>query len=57
MAKITSRTIVTENPHGKQVENLLEYASTAPIEFSDIVEQMITTFPDGKILLCLFDFV
>lgn len=49
-AKVTSRTIVTENPHGKEVQNLSNYASTAPIEFSEIVDQMITTFPDGNSL-------
>lgn len=48
IAKVTSRTIVTENPIGKEAESLLNYAATAPIEFSEIVDQMITSFPDGN---------
>lgn len=48
IAKVTSRTIVTENPEGKEVETLLNYASTAPIEFSEVVDEMITSFPDGN---------
>lgn len=48
IAKVSNRTIVTENPHGKEVQNLLNYAATAPIEYSEIVEQIITTFPDGN---------
>lgn len=45
---MSSQTLVTENPHGKEAQNLLDYAKTAPIEFSEIVDQMITTFPDGN---------
>lgn len=48
VAKVTTRTIVTENPHGKEVDSLLKYASTAPIEFSEIVDHMVTALPDGN---------
>ncbi|KAL1491662.1 hypothetical protein ABEB36_012224 [Hypothenemus hampei] len=44
IAKTTGRTIVTENPIGKEAQELLEYAQNAPVETFQIVEQMITSF-------------
>ncbi|KAG5897442.1 hypothetical protein JTB14_002703 [Gonioctena quinquepunctata] len=46
IAKVTSRTIVTENPEGREVQLLLNFAKNAPIETFEIVDQMITTLPD-----------
>lgn len=48
IAKFTNQTLVTENPNGKESQNLLKYALTAPIEIDEIVDQMITTYPDGN---------
>ncbi|CAH1155516.1 unnamed protein product, partial [Phaedon cochleariae] len=46
IAKVTNRTIITENPQGNEVQLLLNYAQTAPIETFEIVDQMINTLPD-----------
>lgn len=52
---MTGQTIVTENPYGREAQNLLNYALTAPLEFSEIVDQMVTAYPDGNNLhICLF---
>ncbi|XP_074026715.1 meiosis specific with OB domains hold'em isoform X2 [Leptinotarsa decemlineata] len=46
IAKVSNRTIVTENPEGKEVQLLLDYAKDAPIETFEIVDQFLTTLPD-----------
>ncbi|KAJ8917450.1 hypothetical protein NQ315_005497 [Exocentrus adspersus] len=46
IAKVSSRTIVTENPHGAEVEALLSYAQNAPIQTFEIVDQLVTALPD-----------
>uniref|UniRef100_A0A6P7G0N5 Meiosis-specific with OB domain-containing protein n=1 Tax=Diabrotica virgifera virgifera TaxID=50390 RepID=A0A6P7G0N5_DIAVI len=47
-ASVAGRTIVTENPKGKEVDLLLNYAKDAPIETFAIVNQIITALPDRK---------
>ncbi|KAJ8934928.1 hypothetical protein NQ314_013087 [Rhamnusium bicolor] len=46
VAKVTTCTIVTENPEGREVLPLLNYAKNAPIETFEIVDQLITALPD-----------
>ncbi|XP_072397661.1 meiosis-specific with OB domain-containing protein [Diabrotica undecimpunctata] len=46
LASVSGRTIVTENPKGKEVDLLLNYAKDAPIETFAIVNQIITALPD-----------
>lgn len=49
VAKVTSRTIVTENPDGREVHLLLNYAKTAPIETFEIVDHLLAELPDRKL--------
>ncbi|CAH1109944.1 unnamed protein product [Psylliodes chrysocephalus] len=46
IAKVTGRTIVTENPESKEAQKLLIYAKMAPIETFDILDQLITSLPN-----------
>lgn len=48
-ASLTNRSIITENPIGQEALALANYAKTAPIETTDILNQFITTLPDREI--------
>ncbi|CAG9858492.1 unnamed protein product [Phyllotreta striolata] len=47
--KVTARSIVTENPEGKESQMLANYAKEAPIETFDIVGQIVTALDDPNI--------
>ncbi|CAH1369705.1 unnamed protein product [Tenebrio molitor] len=47
-ASLTNRSIITENPIGQEALALANYAKTAPIETTDILNQFITTLPDPE---------
>lgn len=40
---------MTENPDGREVHLLLNYAKTAPIETFEIVDHLITELPDRSL--------
>ncbi|KAJ8952495.1 hypothetical protein NQ318_003291, partial [Aromia moschata] len=46
VVKATGRTIVTENPDGRETQLLLNYAKTAPIETFEIIDQLLTALPN-----------
>ncbi|RZB84944.1 meiosis-specific with OB domain-containing protein, partial [Asbolus verrucosus] len=45
-ATLTNRSIVTENPIGEEAISLANYAKSAPLETSAILDQLITALPD-----------
>lgn len=49
---ISSRTIITEDPVGAPAETLRNYARTAPIYQSDILDQLCQSIINGNMLRC-----
>ena len=47
-ASVTGRSIVTENPIGKEATTLVTYAKNAPLEPVDILDQIIMDLPAGS---------
>ncbi|VEN37391.1 unnamed protein product [Callosobruchus maculatus] len=50
VVKVTSCTIVTENPIGREAQILLEYAKDAPIETTEIVDNLLVAISDLSLI-------
>lgn len=49
IAFITSKTIITEDPVGAEANTLRRYAQVAPLQTNAIIEELITSIPNGTI--------
>lgn len=56
MPSISSRTVITEDPVGVEVENLRKYAATAPLQPMQVLEGLATNFYNCKIRVIRFNF-
>lgn len=52
-ASISSKTVVTENPTGREADNLRRFAESTPLKPLQILDHMAVNIPDGNRVLNL----
>ncbi|KAK9884858.1 hypothetical protein WA026_009080 [Henosepilachna vigintioctopunctata] len=50
VAKFSNKSILTENPVGREAEKLAEYAKTAPLHAPNIIDQLTVNLPDVQMI-------